>query len=76
MIMSKKSGKVKVPLYTGPFRGHSVKLSRSKAVNEICGVTSTLMFAVGEDIGQYVDGRWKPYDNPAVLNNNIVLGDN
>ncbi len=74
-MMSRKSGKEKVVLFGGPFDRRTVKLSVSTDYGRWIGASATLMFAVGEEIGQYVNGRWKPYDNPAVLNPNIVLGE-
>jgi hypothetical protein len=73
--MSRKSGKEKFMLYGGPFDRQTVKLSASLSRAQFIGVTATLMFAVKDQIGQYINGRWKPYENPAVLNPNIVLGE-
>jgi hypothetical protein len=72
----KKNGREKVMLYGGPFDRETVKLSASLSRAQFIGVTATLMFAVKDQIGQYINGRWKPYENPAVLNSNIILGEN
>jgi hypothetical protein len=71
--MCRKSGKQKVVLFGGPFDRQTVKLSVS--YGKWLGASATLMFAVGDEVGQYINGRWNPYDNPAVLNPNIVLGE-
>jgi hypothetical protein len=68
--MSRKSGKEKFMLYGGPFDRQTVKLSSSAGNSH-----ATLMFAVKGQIGQYINCRWKPFDSPAVLNPNIVLGE-
>jgi hypothetical protein len=75
-MASRKSSKQKVILYGGPFDGQTMKLSVSMDYGRWIGASATLMFAVGDEVGQYVNGRWKEYEDPSMLNENIILGDN
>jgi hypothetical protein len=34
------------------------------------------MIDVHDEVGQYINGRWKEYEDPSMLNENIILGDN
>jgi hypothetical protein len=52
-----------------------VKLSKSVPLGEWCGKTATLMIAVHDEVGQYINGRWREYEDPSMLNENIILGD-
>ena len=75
--MRRASGKVAVSLYGGPYSGRSAKLSHSQETGKHYKrmVTASLMIAAKGMIGQYIDGRWQEFDDPAVLNDNIVLGE-
>jgi hypothetical protein len=75
-MASRKSSKEKVILYGGPLHGHTVKLSESLAVGEWRGKTATLMIDVHGEVGQYINGRWKEYEDPSMLNENIVVSEN
>jgi hypothetical protein len=75
-MASRKSGKEKVVLFGGPFDRQTMKLSVSMDYGRWIGASATLMFAVGDEVGQYVNGRWKEYEDPSMLNENIILGDN
>jgi hypothetical protein len=74
--MSIKSGKDKVWLCGGPMHGYTVKLSPNGQDYRGYRTTSTFVFSVKGEIGNYIGGRWKPYDSPDVLNSNIVLSEN
>jgi hypothetical protein len=74
-MASAKSSKQKVVLYGGPYNGSTVKLSASVHSSRWIAATGTFVFKVKDQVGQYVGGRWKPFDNPDILNPNIVLGE-
>jgi hypothetical protein len=74
-MASRKSSKQKVVLFGGPLHGHTVKLSKSVPLGEWCGKTATLMIDVHDEVGQYINGRWKEYEDPSMLNENIILGE-
>jgi hypothetical protein len=74
-MASRKSSKEKVVLFGGPLHGHTVKLSKSVPLSGCFGRTATLMIDVHDEIGRYINGRWNPYEDPTVLNENIVLGE-
>lgn len=77
-MASKDSAREKIRLYGGPYHGCTVKLSRSASEGRyhFNGKRSTFTFRVRGEIGRYVDGQWKPFENPEIVNPNVVLGEN
>jgi hypothetical protein len=79
-MATKKSSRQKVILYGGPYHGQTVKLSESMSTKKDeqswSGYTASITFTVLGESGRYVNGRWKQYEDPSLIPENIVLGDN
>jgi hypothetical protein len=77
IIMATKSNKQKILVCGGPFSGQKLWLSKSvPAKGYTSGDYATIMFQCKGMIGRYVGAKWKPYENPSVIPDNIILGEN